>query len=143
MKKLLLLAAYVLPFTALNAASPNQGDMFLSLKYKDSIIKKEATTDPKEGFKDLFTASSTNSYNAKLNPQAVSFVQDYVKSHGPNLNKMKDWGRSYFNLMEGILEKHGLPEELVYLSVIESASKSTAKMQRLFASDSYLVRTLF
>ena len=33
---------------------------------------------------------------------------------------MKDWGKAYFDMMDGILAKHGLPKELKYLAVIES-----------------------
>src|SRR5690606_694733 len=39
---------------------------------------------------------------------------------------MKDWGRPYFNMMDEIFTKHGLPLELKYLSVIESKLKSNA-----------------
>jgi len=39
---------------------------------------------------------------------------------------MKDWGRGYFDMMDGILAKHGLPKELKYLAVIESQLKSHA-----------------
>ncbi len=36
---------------------------------------------------------------------------------------MKDWGRPYFTLIDGILSKYGLPKELKYLAVIESDLK--------------------
>lgn len=92
----------------------------------DSSIK-EVVGNPKEGFKDLFeTTENTTEFTAKLNPKAVSFVQDYMESHTKKLNKMKDWGRPYFDLMDGILAKHGLPTELKYLSVIESELKANA-----------------
>jgi membrane-bound lytic murein transglycosylase D len=39
---------------------------------------------------------------------------------------MKDWGRPYFDMMDGILRAHGLPQELKYLAVIESDLKSSA-----------------
>lgn len=62
----------------------------------------------------------------RLNPRAKSFVQDYTKSHGKSLNEMKVWGLSHLNMMEEILEQHGLPAELKYLAVIESKLKSNA-----------------
>ena len=37
---------------------------------------------------------------------------------------MKDWARAYFDMMDGILTKHGLPKELKYLAVVESQLKS-------------------
>jgi membrane-bound lytic murein transglycosylase D len=39
---------------------------------------------------------------------------------------MKGWGRPYFDIMNNILSQHGLPTELKYLSVIESALKTYA-----------------
>jgi membrane-bound lytic murein transglycosylase D len=39
---------------------------------------------------------------------------------------MKTWGRPYFDIMNNILTQHGLPTELKYLSVIESALKTYA-----------------
>lgn len=127
MKKLLLLTA--LPLTAFlySFAGKVQQDrrMYLVAAVDSSI--KEVIGNPKEGFKDLFeTAENSTEFTAKLNPKAVSFVQDYMGSHTKKLNKMKDWGRPYFDLMDGILSKHGLPTELKYLSVIESELKANA-----------------
>lgn len=128
MKKLLLLT--ILPLTAFLysfAGKVQQDHRNLVVVAVDSSIK-EVIADPKAGFKDLFesAASGTNDFSVKLNPQAISFVQDYMESHSRNLTKMKSWGRPYFDLMDGILAKHGLPTELKYLSVIESALKSHA-----------------
>ncbi len=61
-----------------------------------------------------------------LNPRAISFVEDYMEKFGSNLGKMKTWGRPYFDIMNNILTQHGLPTELKYLSVIESALKTYA-----------------
>lgn len=127
MKKLLLLTA--LPLTAFlySFAGKVQQDrrMYIVAAVDSSI--KEVVGNPKEGFKDLFeTTENTTEFTAKLNPKAVSFVEDYMESHTKKLNKMKDWGRPYFDLMEGILAKHGLPTELKYLSVIESELKANA-----------------
>jgi membrane-bound lytic murein transglycosylase D len=94
----------------------------------DSLIKNQVTVRPQEGFKDLFE-KETNPDGigiAKLNPQAISFVQDYMDKHTEKLEKMKDWGKPYFDMMDAVLEKHGLPNELKYLAVIESDLKSTA-----------------
>ncbi|HEY0679411.1 MAG TPA: lytic transglycosylase domain-containing protein [Chitinophagaceae bacterium] len=76
------------------------------------------------GFKDLFVMTGSN--GVKLNSRAVGFVQDYMEKNTRNLEKMKSWGRPYFNMIDGILIKHGLPKELKYLAVIESQLKPTA-----------------
>jgi len=67
-----------------------------------------------------------NANMIRLNPKAKSFVDDYTKSHRKLLMDMKGWGLPYFNMMDEILEQHGLPVELKYLAVIESKLKSGA-----------------
>jgi membrane-bound lytic murein transglycosylase D len=68
-----------------------------------------------------------NSSNGiRLNPRAIQFVQDYMEKNGDDLRKMKSWAGPYFNVIDGILRKYGLPAELKYLAVIESELKSTA-----------------
>lgn len=77
----------------------------------------------KYGFKNLFSNYSYNAsmpYTAQVNPNAESFVQDYMKAHNKYLQNMKGWGQPYFNLIENILQQYGLPKELKYIAVIES-----------------------
>ena len=64
---------------------------------------------------------------SQLNPLAVSFVEDYIEKYGEKIEGMKDWGKPYFDMMDGILVQHGLPKELKYLAVIESDLKSNAR----------------
>ena len=94
----------------------------------DSPKNEPSLNDPRKAFKDLFIANSERqgNYSVQLNPMAVSFVQDYVQKHTKQLSQMKDWGKPYFDLMQGILNSHGLPGELKYLAVIESDLKSNA-----------------
>ncbi len=83
--------------------------------------------DSQVDFQDLFIATSMGSSNGvKLNPRALSFVQDYMEKNWTDLQSMKNWGRPYFNLIDGILNQYGLPRELKYLAVIESQLKPTA-----------------
>ena len=82
--------------------------------------------DPKKDFKDMMAYTSTDGAEYDLNPRIESFVEDYSNKNASNLEKMKDWGRPYFNMMDEIFTKHGLPLELKYLSVIESKLKSNA-----------------
>ncbi|MFT3825596.1 MAG: lytic transglycosylase domain-containing protein [Chitinophagaceae bacterium] len=84
---------------------------------------KAATAEPKVGFKALFVNAANG---VRLNPKAISFVQDYMEKNTEDLLKIKERGRPYFNMMDGIFTKYGLPTELKYLAVIESELKSTA-----------------
>ncbi len=131
MKKLLLLT--LLPLTAFLSSFAGiqsvETDFNLFL-YNDSTIKEEVIANPRAGFKNLFVSAETESnsgYTTQLNPKAVSFVQDYMAKETANLNKMKTWGKPYFDMMDKVLSKYGLPTELKYLSVIESELKATAR----------------
>jgi membrane-bound lytic murein transglycosylase D len=105
----------------------------------DEVIK--SSTPPKQekvkyvsqvtkyGFKDLFKNYSYNSampYASQVNPNAETYMQDYLHAHGKYLEQMKATALPYFNLIDGILTQYGLPKELKYLAVIESDLKSNA-----------------
>ncbi len=126
MKKLLLLTLFPLAgFLYSFAGKLQAGESVFIVPLTDSIIKDKIIANPKYGFKNLFEKGD-NGLDVKLNPKAISFVQDYVKKEGSDLNKMKNWGRPYFDVMDNILTRYGLPVELKYLSVIESELKSYA-----------------
>lgn len=93
----------------------------------DPKSNSKESDQPKSGFKSLFTASAfdpSKPYVAQINPKAVPFVQDYIAKRGDDLDKMKVWGKPYFDMYDGILSQYGLPKELKYLSVIESSLMS-------------------
>lgn len=77
----------------------------------------------KYGFKNLFAQYNYNPalpYSAQVNPNAESYMQDYLRVHTNSLNQMKSWGQPYFTLIDNVLSQYGLPRELKYLAVIES-----------------------
>ncbi len=110
--------------------------IFASTTITDSTIAPAIVADsavlikgnPRAGFKNLFDAASLapGISTSHLNAQALSFVKDYIDRYGIRLNKMKSWGKPYFDMMDHILALHGLPSELKYLSVIESDLQSSA-----------------
>ncbi|HYC41185.1 MAG TPA: lytic transglycosylase domain-containing protein [Chitinophagaceae bacterium] len=99
----------------------------------DTTIKGDSLARPivdlKQGFRDLFLVNAERGEInvGELNPMAVSFVQDYIQKHGKTMEDMKDWGRPYFDMMDQILGKYGLPKELKYLAVIESHLKAGSR----------------
>ena len=123
-----ILLIQLVPFTL--KAAPGQSFQPEIRVWKDSIPKDSIPplNDLKKGFKNLFIGSELGDgiHSAQLNPQAITFVKDYMNRHSKGLKKMKDWGRPYFDMMDGILTQHGLPKELKYLAVIESHLKSGA-----------------
>ena len=79
----------------------------------------------KNGLSEIFDYNSSDN-GVRLNPRALSFVQDYIGKNTAQLTKLKDWGLPYFNMMDDILATYGLPNELKYLAVIESKLKTGA-----------------
>ncbi len=83
--------------------------------------------DHKAGFKSLFTNNrfdASKPYETQLNPRAVSFVQEYIRKQGKELEKMQTWGKPYFDLYDNVLAIYSIPKEMKYLSVIESHLRS-------------------
>ncbi|MBK9570502.1 MAG: lytic transglycosylase domain-containing protein [Chitinophagaceae bacterium] len=102
----------------------------------DTTIKKDTlglstlpVIDPKLGFKNLFTTAVTGDgvNGARLNPMAISFVQNYIAKNGKGFQAMKDWAKPYFDMMDEVLSQHGIPREMKYLAVIESGLKYNAQ----------------
>jgi len=106
-----------------------KADKYSSLLFNDTLqsTSKSRADSLKlqKGLTEIFDYSSSDN-GVRLNPRALSFVQDYMEKNTGNLIKMKGWGRPYFNMMDNILSIYGLPTELKYLAVIESRLKSGA-----------------
>lgn len=129
MNKLLLLATSLFCLACLEGYSSEvlQGGMYANQHSKDSSIKDQKSSDPKDAFRDLFESESSNNAAAfKLNPKAVSFVQDYMVDESDRLTRMKDWAKPFFDRIDKIFSERSLPVELKYLAVIESDLKSSA-----------------
>ncbi len=100
--------------------------------FTTTLSRGKDSLAPRDGFQNLFekskvvTRSSTRYNSVRLNPKAISFVQDYMEKQTGNLMKLKEWGRPYFNMMDAVFIKNGLPKELKYIAVIESKLRSSA-----------------
>lgn len=91
--------------------------------------KSDSISPTRNDFVDLYDIELTGSSAVKaprLNPRAVSFVEDYMDKYSRSLQEMKGWALPYFNMMDGILAQYGLPRELKYLAVIESRLKASS-----------------
>jgi membrane-bound lytic murein transglycosylase D len=143
LKKLLIILSIFI--NAINSYGQNLADTtIVDEKVEQEIIeeivktRKAPSSKEKEqylsqvtkyGFKNLFTKYSYNStapYSTQVNPNAESFMQDYLKAHSKHLLQMKGWGQPYFSLIDNILSQYGLPRELKYVAVIESNLKTGA-----------------
>jgi len=56
--------------------------------------------DDKKPFANLFLynkVASNKPYQSQINPRAISFVEEYIRKQGKSLEKMKVWGKPYFD----------------------------------------------
>lgn len=131
-KRLSILLISFLGLTAAKAQkSVSLGKLAVTSVSSDSLktISSDRLRKPDyEGFKDLFVNDATiaDLTAPKLNPRAVSFVQDYIEKHSEDLTDLKDWALPFFNMMDGIFIQNGLPTQLKYLAVIESKLRPMA-----------------
>jgi membrane-bound lytic murein transglycosylase D len=130
MKQKLLFLAGFLCFTLMsfvNAGYDVNANLYHSGDYFNDTIHSPAKSDSnlKKGLAEIFDYTSSDN-GVRINPRALSFVQDYMGKNTNNLMKLKDWGLPYFNMMDKILATYGLPTELKYLAVIESRLKTGA-----------------
>ncbi len=139
MKRLLLCLIHLMGVTLLHATDlegQQQGPLAAvatttlndTTADKEDVVAANATAKAgsaktKAGFKDLFVSqdlSDQNYLQAELNPLAISFVEDYMEKHSSDLNKMKGWGKPYFDMIDEIFSRYDIPHEMKYLAVIES-----------------------
>ncbi|HEX6332805.1 MAG TPA: lytic transglycosylase domain-containing protein [Flavisolibacter sp.] len=128
MNKLLLLATSLICLSLQSRGATNEFQQTAKQNqeaFKDSTLNGMA--DVKAGFRDLFESADEGINLEKLNPKAISFVQDYMDENSSRLNEMKSWGKRQFDMMNAVLTQHGIPVELKYLAVIESNLKYDAR----------------
>lgn len=99
----------------------------------DTTVRKDSAAasnqkDPKQ-FKNLMqdALGGEGISGARLNPMAVSFVENYIARNKKGFLAMKSWAQPYFDMMDEVLTQHGVPKEMKYLAVIESGLKYNAK----------------
>lgn len=125
MNKLLLLATVLVSFLLKDYAAATP--LPVSRNQSDTTDVELLKADPKLGFKNLFDQDSQSDFHlGKLNPQAISFVEDYMEDEGDHLARLKISSKRYFTMIEAALEKRHLPTELKYLAVVESDLKTSA-----------------
>ena len=134
MKQQLLFITAFLCLTLMSFVSSNTSERKRehpgSLLFNDTTVAraKNRTVDSanlKYGLSEIFDYNSGEN-GVRLNPRALSFVEDYIDKNSTNLSKIKGWGLPYFNMMDNILATYGLPTELKYLAVIESKLQTGA-----------------
>ncbi|MGQ0738173.1 MAG: lytic transglycosylase domain-containing protein [Bacteroidota bacterium] len=136
MKQLKYITTLVVAFSFqqnILAAGTEQDNSTAAL-VKDTAVKKDSSgtdpkpvNDPKDGFNNILKTALAGDgvTGARLNPMAVSFVENYIAKHKKSYLNIKEKKEPHLNLMDQVLMQHGIPKEMKYLAVIESHLKST------------------
>lgn len=70
-----------------------------------------------------------NFISGNLNNFVIHFIRNYYENNNRDLQDMQTKSGSYFNLIEKVFDRFGIPEELKYLAVIESGLNTNARSQ--------------
>lgn len=132
MFKKLFVGAYVLSLVAFAPAGKAEGYLDIQHPSSDTSDVRDSITvvvnDPKSAFTSLYLANADDDMGSvELNPMAASFVEGYISKFGKKMEGMKVSGKQYFDIMDAILDQHGVPRELKYLAVIESNLQLNAR----------------
>jgi membrane-bound lytic murein transglycosylase D len=89
------------------------------------IIEDETNYEPVSGMSDSVFIERLNQINTLMdlpyNPRVRSYIEVYTSRRRNQTRAMLMLSRYYFPTFERELEKHELPQELKYISIIESA----------------------
>lgn len=108
-------------------------DLLVSARLKNnntetdsSGINASTANNPKDALKKFLNTALKGDEvtGARLNPMAVSFVENYIAKHRKNYLSIQEKYQPHLNLIEQVLLQHGIPVEMKYLAVIESHLKS-------------------
>jgi len=65
-------------------------------------------------------------FNVEYNPSLENVIKSYLKNRRKTLTRLMALSNYYFPMFEEELDRHGLPLELKYLAIVESALNPTA-----------------
>lgn len=66
-------------------------------------------------------------FRIEYNPTLENVIKYYLKNRRNSITRIMGLSEYYFPMFEEILDRHGLPLELKYLAIVESALNPTAK----------------
>lgn len=87
----------------------------------DSTALGNVDACPEESF------TADNAPKIELNKSAKKYVLQFIVKNREDLEAIEKRSSRYFRIIEPILLKHGIPEELKYLAVVESQLITSAK----------------
>ncbi|MAZ71998.1 MAG: lytic transglycosylase, partial [Flavobacteriaceae bacterium] len=76
--------------------------------------------------KRLEELNARTPFNVEYNPSLESVIKGYLKNRRRTLGRLMALSDYYFPMFEEVLDRHGLPLEMKYLAIVESALEPRA-----------------
>lgn len=96
------------------------------------VLTANSNPSSTEGYNNLspLTPISTAGFvTGNLNDYLLGFIKNYYEDNGGFLQSAQAKGKTYFNIIDKVLNQFGIPEQLRYLAVIESGLNTRARSQ--------------
>ncbi len=91
-----------------------------------SVIAMALAASKDQRQKAMVPLAGQKSYFGGMNDYTMDFVRSYITSHNKTLSAVDNRAKTKFPMMDNVLKKNNLPNQLKYLAVIESALNNKA-----------------
>lgn len=91
-----------------------------------TIIAMALAANKDQMQKSMVPLAGQKSYFGGMNDYMMEFVKTYISSHNKTLSVVDGRAKTKFPMMDNVLKKNNLPNQLKYLAVIESALNNKA-----------------
>ncbi|MCC6187114.1 MAG: lytic transglycosylase domain-containing protein [Chitinophagaceae bacterium] len=100
--------------------------LFCKEEEQRSIVAIALAASRDQRNKAMVPLAGQKSYFGDKNEYTMDFVRQYIESHKKTLAVVNTRSKSQFSMMDNVLKKNNLPNQLKYLAVIESALNNNA-----------------
>lgn len=91
-----------------------------------SVIAAQLAATRDDRARAMVPLAGQKSYFGPMNDYVIDFVKQYLETHTKTLVVVNDRSKTKFSMMDNVLKKNNLPNQLKYLAVIESALNNKA-----------------
>ncbi|MEX2350253.1 MAG: LysM peptidoglycan-binding domain-containing protein [Flavobacteriaceae bacterium] len=92
---------------------------------EEAVVYEELTTELLK--ERLIELNARTPFNVEYNPSLERVIKMYLKNRRKSLQRLMNLSNYYFPMFEEELDRHGLPFELKYLAIVESALNPRAR----------------
>lgn len=90
------------------------------------LVQKTVVKDLSEKPANFSNLKVSKSIYGSYTDYIIEYVRSYHQNHGERIAKIKARNKAYFNLIDNVMKRYGLPREMKSLAIIESAMNCNA-----------------